>query len=91
MRRKEGKRKLKIDMQDIYSKITGILRDVFDDDDLVATEKLSASDVPGWDSLAHVRFMLAIERAFSIAFSASEISSFKNVGDLAKAISAKSH
>ena len=76
-------------MSDIYDRLTGILVDVFDDDDLVATASLSAKDVPGWDSLAHVRFILAVERAFSVKFSATEISSFKSVGDLAEAVQAK--
>jgi acyl carrier protein len=76
-------------MNDIYDRLTGILVDVFDDDDLVAKPSLSAKDVPGWDSLAHVRFVLTVEREFSVKFSATEISSFKVVGDLAKAIEAK--
>jgi acyl carrier protein len=63
--------------------------DVFDDDDLVAKPELSARDVDGWDSLAHVRFMLAVEREFGVKFTAGEISSFKTVGDLAAAIEAR--
>ena len=76
-------------MQTTFERLTGVLVDVFDDDDLVATSGLSASDVDGWDSLAHVRFMLAVERAFGVKFTASEISSFKTVGDLAAAIEAR--
>lgn len=76
-------------MQTTFERLTGVLVDVFDDDDLVATPGLSASDVDGWDSLAHVRFMLAVEKAFDVRFSASEISSFKTVGDLARAIQAR--
>jgi acyl carrier protein len=63
--------------------------DVFDDDDLVAKPELSARDVDGWDSLAHVRFMLAVEREFGVKFTAGEISSFKTVGDLVAAIEAR--
>lgn len=76
-------------MDTIYAKLTNILIDVFDDDDLVATPTLSAKDVEGWDSLAHVRFMLAIERAFGTRFNATEMATFKSVGDLANAIAQK--
>lgn len=76
-------------LQEIYEKLTEILQDVFDDDDIVATPTLSAADVDGWDSLAHVRFILAIERGFGLKFSAAEASSFANIGELASAIAAK--
>lgn len=76
-------------MQNVYDKLTQLLQDVFDDDDLVATPELSAADVDGWDSLAHVRFILAIERAFGVKFSAAEAGSFANIGELAQAIHAK--
>jgi len=76
-------------MSDVYDKLTALLQDTFDDDDLIATPELAAADVEGWDSLAHVRLILAIEKAFAIKFKAAEISGFKNVGDLANSISAK--
>jgi acyl carrier protein len=76
-------------MDEIYQKLTGILRDVFDQDALVATPTLSAKDVDGWDSLAHIRLMLSVEKAFGVKFSAAEIGKLKNVGELAALIQAK--
>lgn len=76
-------------LQEVYDKLTEILQDVFDDDDIVATPTLAATDVDGWDSLAHVRFILAIERGFGLKFSAAKASSFANIGELASAIAAK--
>jgi len=73
----------------ILQKLSPILQDCFDNDDIIATPELKAADVDGWDSLAHVRLILQIERAFKIHFSASEVAGFKNVGDLASAIKAK--
>jgi acyl carrier protein len=75
-------------MADIYEQLTPIFQEVFDDD-TVATARLSAKDVANWDSLSHVRLMVAIEEHFKIRFSSSEVTSFKNVGDLAAAIEAK--
>lgn len=73
----------------IYEKLSDILRDQFDDDDIVARPDLTANDVDGWDSFAHIRLMLAVERSFGVSFSASQISSLNNVGDLANLIASK--
>ena len=76
-------------MSETLDRLTTILQDCFDDEDIVATPELSAADVEDWDSLAHVRLMLMIERAFKVRFIAAKISSFKNIGDLEAAIDAK--
>ena len=78
-----------MDESDIYARLTEIIRDFFDDDSITATPALSAKDVDGWDSLAHVRLILTIERTFHISFTASEIGRLKNVGELAGLIEAK--
>lgn len=67
---------------DIYSKLTQVFHDVFDDDELVVTPQLTADDVPEWDSMSHVRLMLTVERAFNTRFAAAEIAGLKNVGEL---------
>jgi acyl carrier protein len=73
----------------LYGKLTEIFRDVFDDDDIVLSPQLTASDIEGWDSLKHVRLVLSIERGFGVKFSASEVGHLKNVGDLANLVSKK--
>jgi acyl carrier protein len=74
---------------EIYQKLTEIIRDLFDDDTLVATPQLTADQVDGWDSFAHLRLMLTVERTFGIDFAASQITSLKNVGELADLIQSK--
>jgi acyl carrier protein len=76
-------------LDDIYQKLTDILRDVFDDETLVATPELTADQVDGWDSFAHLRLIFAVEKSFGVKFSASQITSLMNVGDLATLISGK--
>jgi len=73
----------------IYQQLTEILRDLFDDDSLVATPDLTADRVAGWDSFAHLRLMLTVERAFGVDFAASQITALKNVGELATLIQSK--
>jgi acyl carrier protein len=41
-----------------------------------------AHDVPGWDSLAHVKVLTAVEKEFGITFRSLEVLRLKNVGDL---------
>jgi acyl carrier protein len=52
--------------------------------------EMTARDVEEWDSLAHVRLLLTIERKFQIKFSASEVGGLKTVGDLVLLIERKS-
>jgi acyl carrier protein len=73
----------------ILDRLTGVLREVFDNDDLVATPELNASMVAGWDSLNNVRLFVEVEREFSLRFSATEIASLNNVGQLAAVIELK--
>lgn len=78
-----------MDEQQIYARLTEVFKDVFDDDSIVATPSLSAKDVDGWDSLAHIRLILTVERAFKIKFSTSEIGKLENVGGLVALIQAR--
>lgn len=73
----------------IYEKLTDIFHNVFDDDSIVVTPKLTAADVDEWDSLSHIRLVLTVEKAFGIKFSASEIGKLKNVGEFADLIQTK--
>ncbi len=70
---------------DIYERLTPIFRDVFDSDHIIATPNLTAKNVEGWDSLGHVRLIVAIESEFGIRFATHEINGFKNVGELVQA------
>jgi acyl carrier protein len=74
---------------DILSRVQSIMADTFDDDDLTVTADTTAADVEDWDSLSHIRLVVAIEREFGIKFSNAEIEGLQNVGDLVRAIEAK--
>lgn len=74
----------------IYPRLTEILQETFNDDTLVARPELTAADVDGWDSLSHLRLIMNVERAFKVRFTAKQISSLKNVGELAALIETRS-
>ena len=68
--------------REILAKITELVKDQLDLDQLVLTETTVSSDVEGWDSLAHVRIMIAVEQAFAARFTTHQIASIENVGQL---------
>ena len=78
-----------MDPAEIYRKLTSIFRDVFDDDSLTIVPELTAAALPEWDSLQHIRLVIAAEREFALKFSASEIESLENVGEFADLIRRK--
>jgi len=78
-----------MDEAQIYASLTDVFADVFDEESIKLTPKLSAKDVDGWDSLTHIRLLLTIEKAFKVKFSTSEIGRLENVGDLVALIKAR--
>ncbi len=72
--------------EEIYGRMNDIFRDVFDDEELIVNPDTTASDIFGWDSLSYIRLILTVSKAFDVNFSASEVSSFKNVGELVSAV-----
>ncbi len=72
---------------EIISGIENIIRMFFDNDSITINEETKAADIEGWDSLANVQIMLAIEAEYGVEFSLDEMVSFKNVGDIADCIS----
>lgn len=75
--------------EEIYSRLTAVMRDVFDDDTLVATPEMTASDVKDWDSASHITLVVAVEQEFGIKFKTAELEDLKTVGQLVEHIARK--
>ena len=73
----------------VTERLEPIFHEVFDDDTIRLTPELTADQVDGWDSLSHVNLIVAIESRFKIKFTQKELLTFRNVGDLLRAIAAK--
>lgn len=73
----------------VYAKLRPIFDDILDADEVELTPELTAEDVPGWDSLNHIRLILAVQKAFGVKFSAHEVGDLRNVGSLVTLIQAK--
>lgn len=74
---------------DILKELQPIFQDVFDDEDLVVTNESNAESIDDWDSLSHIRLVVAIEKQFGIKFAFGELSVLKNVGEMITIISQK--
>lgn len=68
--------------EEILGRLTEIMRAVFDQPTLVPSEATTAGDVDGWDSLAHIGLIVAVEKEFGLHFSVKEVKTLSNVGDL---------
>jgi acyl carrier protein len=65
----------------IESDLAAVFHQVLDED-VVLRRDLTADQVEGWDSLAHVRLLLTVEKKFQVKIGAQEASRLKSVGDL---------
>lgn len=75
--------------EQIYTKLTNVFHNVFDDDSIALNPAMTANDVPDWDSLNHVNLIVATEAAFHIKFRTAELESLRDVGQLVEVIAAK--
>lgn len=78
-----------MDSAAIIRDIQPIFRDVLDIPDLQLTRQSNASNVEGWDSLAHVNLVMAIEKRYKIKMALGELQDLKNVGEMADLIQKK--
>jgi acyl carrier protein len=68
--------------EEALTKLTGIFRDQFLDDDLVVTPATSPLDIEEWDSLAQVNLIAAVEKTFGVRFLADDLVAIDSVAAL---------
>ena len=80
-------------MDSIREQVQDVFREIFQDSALVLNERMTAEDIDGWDSLAHIDLVIAIEKRFRIRFATAEIARLKedgsNVGSMLELITRK--
>ena len=75
-----------MDRNEVVRTLQPIFVDVLDLPDLQLTADSNAHNVEGWDSLAHINLVVAIEKHFKIKFGLSELQDLKDVGEMADLI-----
>jgi acyl carrier protein len=80
-------------MDPYREQVQDAFRDVFDDPSLILRDEMTADDIIGWDSLAHINLIIAIERRLRVRFATAEISRLKengaNIGSLLDLVARK--
>ena len=74
---------------EIFKRLNAIFRKVFDDPSIMVNRKTTAKDIEDWDSLEHITLIGAVEREFRMKFTMKEVSSMKNVGEMADIIASR--
>jgi acyl carrier protein len=77
-------------MQDqITTQLNTIFQEVFEDENLVVSPELTASDVDNWTSITNVMMVNQVEEEFKIKIGLGELMRMQNVGDLMEVIASK--
>ena len=79
-----------MDKNEIKDKIRVILIRILKHENFVMEDKLSATDVEGWDSLSHMMIITEIEKEFEIRFKLKELNKMNNMADLVELVDIKS-
>jgi acyl carrier protein len=74
----------------ISPRLKSVILNELDLDDFELAATTTADSVPGWDSLSHVRIIVAIEAEYGIRFSTLELLRMKQVGDLQELVDRRS-
>lgn len=72
--------------QEILDMLTRILRDLLMDDSIKLTMATQREEVPNWDSLIYINFIVAVEIELGIKFKVADVESFANVGEIVTTI-----
>jgi len=70
-------------------RLQAVFREFFNDDSLHLRDGMTFSDIHGWDSLAHMNLINALEAEFGLKFSVRELMKMKSVGTIRQVLTAK--
>jgi acyl carrier protein len=70
----------------VFSEVRRIFREVFEKPDMAVEAEASLDQMPDWDSIAHIKLVLAIEEVFGIVFETDEVASIQTAGAFARAV-----
>lgn len=71
---------------EVRVELTKVFRNIFGQTTLELKDEMTASEVPGWDSLTHIDLIVAVEKHFRIKLTTRDVAGLKNVGELASLV-----
>jgi acyl carrier protein len=66
--------------QEILNTFTRILRDLLLDESIVLNMDTRREDVPNWDSMNYINFIVVVETELGVKFKVADVESFETVG-----------
>ncbi len=78
-----------MERNEIVSKLTAVFHEIFNDNNIVLRNDMTAADVENWDSLTHMLMITKVEEVFGVKFKLKELNKLKKVGDIVEVIVAK--
>ncbi|MEI8141466.1 MAG: acyl carrier protein [Chitinophagia bacterium] len=75
-----------MDTTKVLQEVNEIFKEVLDDESIVLNYESNSDNIDDWDSLAHIQLIVAIEKKYKIKFTAKEMVSWKNVGEMTENI-----
>lgn len=72
--------------EEVFERLNGVFRDVFDDDSITVNDATTSDDIEDWDSLEHISLIAAVEQEFAMKFNMGQVVTMKNVGEMADII-----
>ena len=78
-----------MERNEITEKLNAIFREVFNDQNIVVNDEMTAEDVETWDSLTNMLMISSVEKTFGIKIKLREINKLETVGNLIDLISSK--
>lgn len=75
-----------MERNEIVAQLTTIASEIFQLENLVLTEDMSATNIETWTSLTFMQLLTAIEENFGFKFKMMELIQIKNMGDIIRSI-----
>lgn len=72
--------------EEVFERVNKIFRDVFDDETITVCGDTVSDDIEEWDSLMHIKLIVAIEGEFRFKFNIGEVRKMRNVGEIVNVI-----
>lgn len=70
----------------VFEGLNQVFQDVFDDEEIRVDDATTSDDIEDWDSLEHINLIVAVEKKFGMKFNMGEVTTMKNVGEMADII-----
>ncbi len=68
--------------EEVFTRLTGVFREIFDDDSIELSETTTSKDIEDWDSFEHINLIVAVEKEFSIKVPMGKVTTMKDVGEM---------